>query len=86
MALSLANRLAFKREQHLHFQKHQCAAFVLPVMNAGENIISVKIFRNNLIEGNINATLASIAGDIDGEYEKVKDVLKNFPAVKAEIA
>lgn len=86
MALSLANRLAFKREQHLHFQKHQCAAFVLPVMNAGENIITVKIFRNNLIEGNISATLASIAGDIDGEYEKVKDVLNNFPAVEAEIA
>ena len=55
-------------------------------MNAGENTITVKIFRNNLIEGDISTTLASIAGDIDKEYEKVQDVLKNFPAVKAEIA
>ena len=86
MALSLANRLAFKREQYLHFQKHQCTAFVLPVMNAEENIITVKIFRNNFIDGNIKSTLDSIVKDIDGEYNKVKSVLKNFPAVKAEIA
>ena len=86
IALSLANRLAFKREQHLHFKKHQCAAFVLPVMNDDKDTITVKIFRNNLIDGDISGTLKDIAGDIDGEYDKVKDVLKNFPAVKAEIA
>ncbi len=86
IALSLANKLAFKREQHLHFQKHQCTGFVLPVMNDDKNIITVKIFRNNLIEGNVKATLASIAGDIDREYNKVRDVLKNFPVIKAEIA
>lgn len=86
IALSLANRLAFKLEQHLHFQKHQCAEFVLPVMNEAENTITVKIFRNNLIEGNIESTLNSIVKDIKKEYDKVADVLKNFPAVKAEIA
>ena len=86
IALSLANRLAFKREQHLHFQKHQCAAFVLPVMNEAENTITVKIFRNNLIEGNIESTLADIVHDIDKEYDKVKSVLKNFPVIKAQIA
>lgn len=81
-ALSLANRLAFKREQHLHFQKHQCAGFVLPVMNDEENTITVKIFPN---DNSTKSTLESIIDDIDEEYDKVKDVLKNFPAVKAEI-
>ncbi len=83
IALSLANRLAFKREQHLHFQKHQCAAFVLPVMNAEGNTITVKIFPN---DNATESTLASIVKDIDGEYDKVKDVMKNFPAIRAEIA
>ena len=85
IALSLANRLAFKREQHLHFQKHQCAAFVLPVMNEESNTITVKIFRNSLIDGDTKTTLTSIVKAIDDEYTKVADVLKNFPAVKAEI-
>ncbi|MBQ6971859.1 MAG: hypothetical protein IJP86_05830 [Synergistaceae bacterium] len=86
IALSLANRLAFKREQYLHFQKHQCTAFVLPVMNEEENTITVKIFRSSLIDGDITGTLEAIAHDIDREYDAVKDVLKNFPAVKAEVA
>ena len=86
IALSLANRLAFKREQHMHFRKHQCAAFVLPVMNEAENTITVKIFRNNLIEGDIESTLDDIVHDIDKEYDKVKSVLKNFPVIKAQIA
>ena len=83
IALSLANRLAFKREQHLHFQKHQCAAFVLPVMNEETNTITVKIFPN---DSSTKTTLDSIVDDIDREYKKVADVLKNFPTVKAEIA
>ena len=65
MALSLANRLAFKREQHLHFQKHQCAGFVLPVMKPDENIIAVKVFPNDIHDADISGTLKSIADDID---------------------
>ena len=88
MALSLANRLAFKREQHLHFQKHQCAGFVLPVMKHDENVIAVEIFPNDIHDSDaeVNTTLKSIADDIDKEYKAVAGVLKNFPAVKAEIA
>ena len=86
MALSLANRLAFKREQHLHFQKHQCAAFILPVINADENIITVKIFQNDIADGNASETLKSIAKDINGEYQAVANVLADFPKIAAEIA
>ena len=86
IALSLANRLAFKCEQHLHFKKHQCAGFVLPVMNDEKNTITVKIFPNNLIEGDINDDLNGIVKDIDKEYYRVKEVLKNFPVIKAEIS
>ena len=83
MALSLANRLAFKREQLFHFKKHQCVAFVLPVMNSKG--ISVKIFPNEINDTDISATLKSIAEDIDDEYKKVAGVLADFPAIKAEI-
>ena len=86
MALSLANRLAFKREQHLHFKKHQCAAFILPVMNEDDNSITVKIFRNNIADGDINGTLDDIARDINGEYEAVADVLAGFPKINAEVS
>ncbi|MBR0247613.1 MAG: hypothetical protein IJQ70_01435 [Synergistaceae bacterium] len=85
MVLSLANRLAFKLEQHLHFQKHQCASFVFPVMNAERNMISVKIFPNEINDADISGTLKSIAKEIDGEYEKVANVLADFPVIKAEI-
>lgn len=86
IALSLANRLAFKREQHLHFQKHQCAAFVLPVMNEAENTITVKIFPNDSITGDTRKIIDDIANDIKKEYESVAHVLKNFPVIKAEAA
>lgn len=82
IALSLANRLAFKREQHLHFQKHKCVEFVLPVMNEERNTITVEVFGDD--ESGTKATLDSIVEDIDEEYKAVADVLKNFPAVKAE--
>ena len=86
IALSLANRLAFKREQHLHFQKHQCAAFVLPVMNEAENTITVKIFPNDSITGDTGEILDGIANDIKKEYESVAHVLKDFPVIIAETA
>ena len=84
MALSLANRLAFKLEQHLHFKKHQSVGFVLPVMNEEKNLVSIKIFPNE-IAGDTKI-LEDIIKDIDGEYKKVQHVLKDFPAMKAELA
>ena len=82
MALSLANKLAFKLEQHLHFQKHQSIAFVLPVMDTEKNRIQIRLFPNSCDM----ETISDIISDIDGEYEKVKDVLEDFPEVKAELA
>ena len=82
MALSLANRLAFKLEQHLHFQKHQSIAFVLPVLDQKENRVIMKLFPGKSDPG----TIRDIIQDIDGEYEKVENVLTDFPAIKAEQA
>lgn len=84
MALSLANRLAFKLEQHMHFRKHQVAGFVLPVMNEGENLVTIKIFPNE--DAGDTKILESIMKDIDKEYNRVEHVLKDFPAMKAELA
>lgn len=86
IVLPLTNRLAFKSEQHLYFQKHQCAAFVLPVMNEAENTITVKIFPNDSITGDTRKIIDDIANDIKKEDESIAHVLKNFPAVKAEAA
>ena len=84
MALSLANRLAFKLEQHLHFKKHQSVGFVLPVMDENKNLISIKIFPNKTADD--TKIFEDIIKDIDGEYIKVRHVLKDFPAMKAELA
>ncbi len=44
--LSLANRIAFKWEQFLHFYKHQCVGTVFPVCE--ENIVTVHIWPNKM--------------------------------------
>ena len=54
-------------------------------MNAERNTISVKIFPNEINDTDISGTLKSIAKEIDGEYEKVANVLADFPVIKAEI-
>ena len=86
MALSLANRLAFKREQHLHFQKHQCVSFVLPTMDIDKDIISIKIFPNTDIKTISEKTMTDIMKAINDEYNAVKNVLNDFPAFNAELA
>ena len=78
MALSLINRLAFKLEQHIHFRKHQCVGFVLPVMDNVRNAINVQLFANEKSD-----TINEIINDIDKEYDTVKDVLIDFPAFEA---
>ena len=83
MALSLANRLAFKKEQHNHFSKHKCIRFVLPSMNEKENTITINVFPNDEVEGYAEAAL-SISDDIRKEYEAVKEVLRGFPEFLAE--
>ena len=79
MALSLINRLAFKLEQHIHFKKHQCVSFVLPVMSNNRNLIHIQIFANDKNSDTIN----EIMNDINKEYNAVKDILIDFPAFEA---
>ncbi|MBQ7545251.1 MAG: hypothetical protein IJT02_09965 [Synergistaceae bacterium] len=83
MALSLANRLAFKKEQHNHFSKHKCIRFVLPSMNEKDNTITINVFPNDEVDGYTEAAL-SISDDIRKEYEAVKEVLRGFPEFLAE--
>ena len=87
MALSLANRVAFKSEQYLHFSKHQHVGFVLPVFKGGK--ITVKVFPNSDFmdtpEG-MAATLKRVCEDIEGEYSAVENILGNKIVFGAEIA
>lgn len=79
--LSFANRIAFKREQFLHFSKHQSVGFVLPVMDKEEkNLVNVQIYTNDRKD---NAILTDIENDINGEYDKVKSVLEREICFKA---
>lgn len=80
IALSLADRIAFKSVQQEHFHKHNSVSFVLPVADGEE--ISVKLFPAENAE-NIES-IKDIKNDIDGEYESVKDVLGSLK-FKADI-
>ena len=78
IALSLANRYAFKREQRNHFEKHRSVSFVLPVLDKDSKTITVKIYANKaLLEKNQDGGdyLKKCKDDIEGEYESVKDVI-----------
>ena len=83
MALSMLNRLAFKLEQRIHFNKHKCVGFVLPVMNTSSDVINIKIFPNYEVIAENSDTISGIIRDINGEYQAVKDVLCDFPAFEA---
>ena len=61
LPLSLANRIAFKWEQFLHFQKHSGVEFVLPTKKNGRPVI--------LLQG--KGKLESVRREIKGELEKV---------------
>ena len=86
MALSLANRAAFKTEQRLHFKKHQSVSFVLPVVEGTR--ATVKIFPNHELkvpEEELMDALRDIKKDIDEEYEKTEGVLAGKLEFSAEI-
>jgi hypothetical protein len=69
-ALSLVNRYAFKWEQFLHFEKHRCVGFVLPVREKEKEEIIVKIFPNPECKSiNINKNLDDVERDIRKEIE-----------------
>lgn len=81
--LSLANRVAFKWEQFLHFYKHQSVGFVLPVKGK-EREVRVRLYPTDSPKAGEN--IPPIVKDIEKEYEKVKSVLEDKLLVVAEAA
>ncbi|WP_208873619.1 HD domain-containing protein [Fretibacterium fastidiosum] len=82
--LSLANRVAFKWEQFLHFYKHQSVGFVLPVRDSDKEV-SVRLYPVDATMCNENTAkiMESIEQDIEGEYKKAKSVLEEHLILKA---
>ncbi|PKL02521.1 MAG: hypothetical protein CVV55_04015, partial [Synergistetes bacterium HGW-Synergistetes-2] len=70
--LSLANRIAFKWEQFLHFYKHQCVGTVFPVCE--ENTVTVHIWPNTMQKvtntDEHRKTLDGVQKDIETEWSK----------------
>ena len=87
IGLSLANRIAFKWEQFLHFYKHQSVSFVLPSKSDDAKFnVDIKIFPSDL-PNSIDKIESDILGEIKREYDKVAHVLENsisFTATKAK--
>lgn len=82
LALSLANRYAFKREQALHFDKHRQVGFVLPVWDPGD-CVRIDIYG---LDGNAeNDTLPEIEKEIQAEYQSVEKLLKDVLRFKAHV-
>ena len=66
--LSLANRIAFKWEQFLHFYKHQCVGTVFPVCEG--NKVTVHIWPNKELATHEKIPLCSLIDDfIKKEWE-----------------
>lgn len=82
--LSLANRVAFKWEQFLHFYKHQSVGFVLPVRESDKEV-SARLYPVDaaMCDENTAEIMKSIKGDIEGEYEKARPVLEEHLILQA---
>jgi hypothetical protein len=82
--LSLINRYAFKWEQFLHFYKHRCVSFVLPVRK--DNSILLKIFPDqefvNENQG-MRSNLERTCHDIQDEIERTGGLLETILARKS---
>ncbi|MBL3592504.1 MAG: hypothetical protein JMJ93_03215 [Synergistaceae bacterium] len=71
-ALSLANRVAFKWEQFLHFGKHQAVGFVLPMPSADGKGVTIGIWPNNELRPD-NAALEKVRESIQEELSGKAD-------------
>ncbi len=71
-ALSLANRVAFKWEQFLHFRKHQAVGFVLPMPSADGKGVTIGIWPNNELRPD-NAALEKVRESIQEELSGKAD-------------
>ena len=82
--LSLANRVAFKWEQFLHFYKHQSVGFVLPVRES-DKAVRVRLYPADaeICNKNTAKIMESIEKDIESEYEKARSVLEEHLILKA---
>ncbi len=88
-ALSLANRVAFKWEQFLHFDKHRLVSTVLPVPGDTENSVVMTIFPQETGEDSkkeFQSLRDDILKDIQKEYDKVSHILLGNLTVKVDIA
>ncbi len=75
-ALSLANRIAFKWEQFLHFYKHRSVEVVLPVLD-NESVAGVKICLLSREKGQFKKELRAIAKDIVEEIDRARGTTKD---------
>lgn len=76
-ALSLANRVAFKWEQFLHFYKHRSVGFVLPLRGADGTpsiCLSLPVSDGGEADDKAEEDLGSIIDEIAGEIRAVRDV------------
>ena len=92
-ALSLANRVAFKWEQFLHFDKHRLVSTVLPVPGDTENSVVMTIFPQETggdsrkeFQSLRDDKLKDIRKDIQNEYDKVSHILLGNLTVKVDVA
>jgi hypothetical protein len=78
-ALSLVNRYAFKWEQFLHFYKHRCVSFVLPVREEGKTLL--KIFPDqHFVQQNQDmwSNLENVRKDIENEITYTDGLLETI--------
>lgn len=81
LALSLANRIAFKCEQFKHFYTHNAVAFVLPVAS-GDGGVTILLNTAGNRPGDRGKYCQGIVGDIREEIENCRDVL---PGLKIRV-
>jgi hypothetical protein len=76
--LSLVNRYAFKWEQFLHFYKHRCVSFVLPLRKNGE--VQFTVFPNSDFIKNdaMHDHLDKVIEDIEGEIKATGSLLEGL--------
>ena len=77
MALSMANRIAFKIEQYLHFRKHRHISSVQPVQVEDNNVIVKITPKEGTVEEKRKSILDGVKDDIIKEYDAVKYIFAN---------
>ena len=74
-ALSLANRVAFKWEQFLHFRKHQAVGFVLPMPSVDGQDVTIGIWPNTSLQEGEETDRKKL----DAVAEEIEEEIKGKP-------